>query len=301
MARYQLEGFSEESWQVQNSFFYREIRRTNRNMLIVLAVLLLVLSLLLIYPFAVKLYISREAPSVMQRETLLSLSRKDVSSYLPFTTTFENSDDYKKNAHLKRLAYAEGLQFVFTIEADERLPSNIVPVENSVPTFIENTGDSLSYIDYVVLQIGDRYLLTKEPVGETGLRLSGMLAYLPDDLLTIVSDASGLPAEKFIPAIFDTGREIFATLKTDLLFWGILFLIWLSFFIPLIRRMLDPTRHEAYRKMYVYAGSTEENIKALDRELAGEGNLKSFRKIITPSWAVTRRFFSFEAKMKDRR
>ena len=304
--------YDEESWTLKNSFVLREIRRCNRNQLILMLVLFGLLLSLFIYPFAVKTFFSRQAAVEMPAGEVLALTEESLSLRLPFSATYENSEEYRGNVYLKRVCVVRRLQCRFSLTAEEILPSGIVPVKNDVPT-IDLSGlpgntelpedaqsAGKSYIEYVLLRFGDRYLLTKQPVGSESTTLSGMLCYLPKDILKVASEASGIDADRFIPVFFDAGGEIFASLKTDLLFWAILFLLWLCFFIPLVRRMADPTRHEAYAKIYVYAGDTAENIRSLDRELGGENVVQTLSKIVTPSWIITRKFMSFEAKMKDR-
>ena len=291
-------GFDEGSWTLHNSFVYREIRRTNRNWLMAMAVILLVLAVVLIYPYAVKKHVSAQESRPLSSAEVTSLRAEDVSSLLPFSATFENSADYRADVRRKRLAYSQSGQFIFSLSPDEILPTNVVPVKNELPTLDGGGNSGESYVEYVLLRFGDRYLFTKKPVD--GEAKEGMLVYLPDDLRAFVSDAMEIPEDAFIPALFDTGREPFSTLTMDFLFWGILFMIWLGFFIPLVRRIIDPTRHEAYQKIYIYAGSTPDNIRELDREIAGPGCFGGRRRLSTPSWTIRRKVFSFEAKMKDR-
>lgn len=303
--------FEEESWTLRNSFVMREIRRCNRNVLLVQLALFAALLFFFIYPYTVKNYISRQAPTDMPAASVVALTGDSLDTRLPFSTTYENSADYRSNIYLKRVCVSEGRQVRFTLTADEVLPSGIVPVKNDIPMIEignvsqdklpeEEASAAKSYVEYVLLRFGDKYLLTKQPVGSETVTLSGMLCYLPSDVLQVAAEASGVAEENFIPIFFDAGGEIFETLKVDLLLWGILFLIWLAFFIPLIRRIADPTRHEAYEKIYVYAGNTENNIRELDRELGGDSCIQSLSKIVTPSWILTRKLFTFDAKMKDR-
>ena len=302
--------FEEENWTLRNSFVMREIRRCNRNVLLAQLVLFALLLFFFIYPYAVKSYISKQTPAEMPAAEVLALTKESLNTRLPFSTTYENSNDYRSNIYLKRTCISQNRQVRFTLTAEDVLPSGIVPVKNDIPT-IEIGGSTTklpgaeasaakSYVEYVLLRFGDKYLLTKQPVDSDTLTLSGMLCYLPSDVLQVASDASGVPAENFIPVFFDAGGEIFETLKVDMLLWCILFLIWVAFFIPLIRRIADPTRHEAYDKIYVYAGNTEDNIRELDRELGSDTCIQTPSKIVTASWIITRKTFTFEAKMKDR-
>lgn len=304
-----IQAYDEAGWSVKNSFVMKHIRRTNRNNLLRLGVLFVLLLVLFIYPFVIKLYLSQSRPAPLSAEEISSLSAGDIGALLPFSVTYENSADYRESVLRKRVCYQSDGHLRFTLTPDEVLPSNIVPVKSSLPVISVGTTNSdvqldppseKAYNEYVLLRYGDQYLLTKRPSGDVSTELTGMLCYLPSDVLAVAAEAAGLPEDAFIPALFDAGGEIFVTLRTDFLFWSILFFIWLAFFIPLIRRIADPTRHEAYRKVYVYAGPTEDNLRDLDRELADPACMRSFGKIITPSWIITSKTFSFEAKMKDR-
>lgn len=293
-------GFHEEQWRVQDSLLYRGIRRTTRNKLIVLFMLLLIICVVLIYPLAVKYKLKYDKPAVITAGELLAITDMSKQPRLPFSATFENSNEYKGNPSLKRIAYFKSDTAMLSITGESVTDAKIKSAENAMPGLTGSTAGGKAYSEYVLLKIGGKYLLTKRVIGTDGLAYKGTLTYLPGDLLSVAVKSSGVNASQLIPAIFDASGEIFASLKIDTIFCSVFFFIWFISFIIVVRRVFNPTLHDAYKQMYVYAGPVEDNIKDLDREIADPGCYSTLRKTITPNWTITNTMFNFMIKRKDR-
>lgn len=277
-----------ENWTFEQSTFCREIRRVNRNRIL----LAIIVCALIVYLDTIgtiyRVRMSKAEPQIVTHAELAEITDPITQLTLfGFSANHEESAEFDENVRLKRLMLAKNgsCRMVFT-------PDDFTPIKI-------NSGDD-SYIEYALAHLDNgQYVLVKRSAVVKLDTLTGTVGYLPGDLRTIILERSGVDAELLCPLIFDATEEAFGSTGTMIAFSAILLLFWALWFISIIRRSLSLERDPAYQRLFVCHGTVEENARQLDEELGDEDTYRSGRNIVTEHWRIRRRMLSFLVEPVD--
>ena len=271
-----------EQWSFENSTFCKEIRRVNRNRIL----LAIIVCALIVYFDTIgtiyRVRLSKSEPQPVTHAELAAITDPITQLTLfGFSANHEESREFEENVQLKRLMLTKdgSCRLVFT-------PSDFTKIEI-------NSGDD-SYIEYTLASLDNgQYVLVKRSALVKLDTLTGTAGYLPGDLRAVILERTGVDDALLCPLIFDATEETFAATGTMIAFSAILLVFWGLWFFSIIRRSLSIERDPAYQRLFVCHGSVEDNARQLDEELGDEDTYRSGRNIVTEHWRIRRRMLSF--------
>lgn len=277
-----------EHWTFHDSTFCREIRRVNRNRILLGVVLF---ALIFYFDTMSTIYRVRLAYSEPQPVTHAELSAitDPLVQLTPFgfSANFEESAEFEENLSLKRLMYAQDGVCLVTLTPLDYTPVEIVSGDNS-------------YVEYALGRLDTgKYILVKRSSVVKLDSVTGTVGYLPADLRAIILDNAAIDKDQLCPLIFDATAETFSSVTTEIIFSVFLLLVWGVWFFFVIRRSLSVQRDPAYKRLFVCHGSVEDNARQIDEELNGVDSYSAGRTTVTENWHLRRRLFSFLAEPRS--
>ncbi len=283
-----------ENWSFHDSTFCREIRRVNRNRILLS---LVIFGLIFYFDTMNTIYRARLAYSAPQTVTCQELAAvtnpADELTLFGFSANHEKSAEFDKLPALKRRMYAKNGSCHLSLTPLAFRDLLVQPGERE-------TGKKDSTVEYVLAQIGDeKYITVKRSALVKLDTLTGTVGYLPDDLRGEILDCSDIRSDQLCSLIFDATGEAFSSTGTYIAFSALLIVLWGVWFFFVIRRSLSIQRDPAYKRLFACLGSVEENARQIDEELAGIDCYTAGRTTVTEHWRLRRRLFSFLAEPRS--
>lgn len=273
-----------ENWSFHDSTFCREIRRVNRNRILLC---LVVFVLIFYFDTMSTIYRARLAYSEPQTVTGSDIAAiddplTDLTSF-GFSANYESSTVFDQDPALKRLMYAKNgsCHLTWTPSAFHELTQ-------------QPGGKSDDVVCYTLAQLEDGTFIAVKRSALVQLdRLTGTLGYLPDDLCKELLSCSDIDSHALRPLIFDATAEAFSSVGTSIAFSSILIAVWGVWLFFTIRRAVSLQRDPAYRRLFACLGSVEDNARQIDEELAGIDCYSAGRITVTEHWRLHRHLFKF--------
>lgn len=280
-----------ENWDFKQSTFSKEIRRVNRNR-IILAVI--VLTAIFYYDilntfFRAKMYYA--GPKEISHAEISEISDPETQlKDFGFSANRERSDVFENNPALKRLMCSKNGSCYVSLKP--------VSISDSGVEAYTATRKKAT-VEYVLGELSTgKILLIKRSAIVRLERVQGTIGYLPSDLRAKLLSASEIEDARLLPLIMDATGETFSSVTTDILFSVFLLLIWGLWFFFILRRALDIQRDPAYNRLFMCHGSVEENARKIDEELKSPDVFTTRRLTITENWRLQSKFLSFVVEPK---
>lgn len=280
------------NWTFHDSTFSREIRRVNRNRIILA---LIVFAVIFYFDtigtiFRARIYFS--GPKAVTHEEISAVTDPETElKYFGFSANTEKSDVFTDNPKLKRLMFSKGGSCYVSLTP--------VSVKDSGLKAYTSSGSDTN-VEYVLGQLSTgKYLLIKRSAIVRLDKASGTISYLPSDLRAEVLGASDVGDADLLPLIMDATGETFSSVKTDIGFTALLLALWGLWFFFIVRRAMNINRDPAYNRIFMCSGSVEDNARQIDEELQAPDVFTSGRVTVTESWRLTSKLFSFTAEPKS--
>ena len=275
-------------WTFRDSTFCREIRRVNRNRILLGIVLFLVIFYFDTMNTIYRARLAYSEPQAVTHEELSEITDPLVQlTSFGFSANYEESAEFDENLSLKRLMYSKNGACLVTLT-----PLDFTPVEI-------NSGDN-SYVEYSLARLSTgKSLLVKQSSLIQLDSVTGTVGYLPADLRDIILDNADISADQLCPLIFDATAETFSSVTTEIVFSVFLLLVWALWFFFVIRRALSIQRDPAYKRLFVCHGSVEDNARQIDEELGDADAYRAGHTTVTENWRLSRRLFSFLAEPRS--
>lgn len=279
-------------WEFKQSTILREIRRVNRNRIILAVLVIIIIFYLDILNtiFRAKIYYS--GPKEITHEEISEISDPETQLRdFGFSANRERSDVFENNPGLKRLMYSKnGSCFV-----------SLMPVsisDSGVEAF--TTSNKKVSVEYVLgrLSTGKILLIKRSSIVKLE-NVQGIIGYLPSDLRAKVLGASPVEDANLLPLIMDATGETFSTVAADIWFSAFLLIAWSLWFFFIIRRARDIQRDPAYNRLFMCHGSIEDNARQIDDELQSPDVFTSGRLTVTENWRLKSNLFSFFVEPKS--
>lgn len=282
--------YDAENWSFKKSTVVREIKRGNRN-LIILGILILAAVVffdVLGTAYRARMYYSG-AVEVSAAELAGIVSPKVQLEQAGFNLSHENSAEFDADLSLKRLGYEKDGSF-YLAYTPERI----------IRTGIKTEAQKSAGYVYDLAALGDgRYMIFKRPAGLALDTLKGTVAYLPADMKDAFLKTYEFDGELIAPIFMDASSAAFSGLKTEIAFDAVILLIWGVWFFFVLRKAFNIELSEPYRQLYTCCGPVEENARAIDRELAEDGTYSARNNVITKNWILKRKLFGITIDHKD--
>ena len=279
---------TKENWTFENSTFCREIRRVNRNRILLAIIVCALIVYLDTMGTIYRVRMSKCEPQPVTHAELAAITDPITQlTVMGFSANHEESVEFDENVKLKRLMLTknDSCRMVFT-------PDDFQKIEI-------NSGDD-AYIEYTLASLDNgQYVLVKRSAVVKLDTLTGTVGYLPSDLREIILKHSGVDPNLLCPLIFDATEEAFGSNGTMIAFSAILLIFWALWFTSIIRRSMSVERDPAYQRLFVCHGTVEENARQLDEELGDEDTYRAGRNTVTEHWRVRRRMLSFLVEPVD--
>lgn len=282
------ELISMENWTFRDSTFCREIRRVNRNRIILAALVFALIFYFDTFGTIYRIRMSNCDPEPVTHEELSAITNP-VAQLTPLgiSANHESSEEFNENVELKRLCLVKN-------------DSCIMRLTPLGYTEVDINSGSNDYVEYVLGRLSTgKYLLVKR----SGLvpldTITGTVGYLPGDLRSVILQNSEIADADLCPLIFDATSETFSNLTTEIVFSVLLLAAWGLWLFFIIRRAMSVERDPAYKRLYTCHGTVEEIARQLDDELNDAGCYRSGRTIVTENWRIRKGLFTFLAEPRS--
>ena len=238
-----------------DSYIAKHVRRSNRNLLLANATLLLSIAVVAGLNWRY-LYNFFKGPFPIEKSQLVLASPSDQSP-----------------------------KYFFSINGDQSFESGITEVEQQTDSATNKVESESTTAQYVVLRVNDKLLVVKAPVGKVSTHYEGALTELPGDLRTqlVVPIENEYPKTKgmFLAAMFDatsfreSGYSILGMIL-PLMALAIYFL-WVA-----RKRRSNPERHPIVKRLAGF-GDVHQVAQAIDSDWQ-MGATKLGKISVTPGW-----------------
>lgn len=270
----------------KKTFFRREIRRVNISRMAVCIAALICILLLDTKGTIIKASAKRRKPEPIDPSVLTEITDPETQlTPMKFPANLETSHAFDSTPSLRRLALVVNGSCQVTFTPDKIVPSGYIAYEQN--------GKPSENVEYVFAVIGEKMILVRRSVWLPLDTLTGIVGYLPSDILLDVLSASDTEAEAFLPIFIDCTLDTFSSVKTSILFSVVLLFLWSVWFYFVFRDLIDWQRSAAYKRIFMCHGTVEENAFQIDNELAQRRSGSMLRNIYTENWHIKRGLFSF--------
>ncbi len=278
-------------WRFENSFFRQQIRRINRNrILLALAVLTLMSVLYLNGVIYQTVYYFQGVADVTGEELAAVTDPKTQLSQLNFPANYENSQEFEADRGLKLKMLLKDGRCRLRFLPENVVPSGIADVENGAPVGV--------VYEFAQLPNGKWMLLKRSYYQSLGAQV-GTVGYLPEDLKILMAQSAGIDPAELAPILFDATGETFVGMRTDWVLSALALAAWGLWMFLILRRSRDYTKDPAYDMLYPLSGAVEDNVRWIDQELAGPDTVRSFGNIVTPHWRLQVRPFRLTIEKRE--
>ena len=281
------QGFDEKTWTYEKSAFYKGITRVNRNYLILMLIifaLICVLDTRVTVPRYFNLMVS---PAEITAAEIANIDAQKDFKVQPFFAIREVAEEFNHYGVSGRLAYPK----------DFRVRLRLTGISWESTTIPVQSDSEDIRVSYDMLKLDDKYLLIKRLNKNSDLTQVGTLCIMPDNYReNLILPNTNISPDLIYPYIFDSTGDAFVGMWPNLPFSALLLITWLVVFIYRIRKLKHVERSNAYKRLEVYTGSIEDNIKAIDKEIAESTSFSAGSITQTKSWRITNKMFSFKVE-----
>ncbi len=276
---------NENKWSFKSSLLVREIRRAERNRIILVFAVLLIILYLNTMSTIYKAGFYFSGATQIRPEEISHIDDPEIElTEFGFNANFESSPIFKERPRLKRLMFSKNGSPYVELSGDSLYETGI----------LDSEGSNVVY-RFCKLSNG-KYIFVKLFSHAEVPYLKGTVGYLPADIRTKALLDTSIDSGDLLPLFFDATESAFYGITSTIAFSVMVLLFWALWAFFVIRRALVIDRSPTYERLYMCHGAVEDNAFLIEKEVLKRGKRIPFGTTLTENWYIKKRLFSFWAE-----